>query len=135
LRTPGETFDQEMVVITGGIITESRQLTIHGTEFLSACPLRDRSNNVRSSRRSVDRDFEASRSLVMWVIPLVLTVCPLLILLLAFLVCRLLGKFDCVILTWMMKYFKELSLIQAVCNLLIFLWRNKELRTALLATN
>jgi dopamine receptor D1 len=137
LRTPGETFDQEMVVIAGGIVTESRQLTTYGSEFLGARPLRHRSaNNVRPAEPiPVDIDLEASRSLVMGVIPLVLTVCPLLILLLAFLFCQLIGQFDCSIFTWLVTYFKELSLIQAVYNPFIFLWKNEELRKALLAIN
>ncbi|EFX61054.1 hypothetical protein DAPPUDRAFT_340718 [Daphnia pulex] len=136
-RTPGGAFDQEMVVIAGGIVTESRQLTTYGSEFLDARPLRNRSaNNVRPAAEPVpvDRDLEASRSLVM-VIPLVLTVCPLLILLLAFLFCQLSSQFDCSIFTWLVTYFKELSLIQAVYNPLIFLWKNEELRKALLAIN
>jgi hypothetical protein len=136
-RTPGGAFDQEMVVIVGGIVTESRQLTTFGSEFLDARPLRNRSANIVRPAEPipVDRDLEASRSLIMGVIPLVLTVCPLLILLLAFLFCQLIGQFDCSIFTWLVTYFKELSLIQAVYNPLIFLWKNEELRKALLAIN
>jgi dopamine receptor D1 len=85
----------------------------------------------------VDRDslsqmeIEATRSLLIGVTSLVVTVCPIIILHLTFLACRMIGKFDCNSLTWLAAYVKELGLIHAIYNPLIFLIRCKELRNAL----
>ncbi len=43
----------------------------------------------------------------------------------------MIGKFDCNSLTWLAAYVKELGLIHAIYNPLIFLTRYKELRNAL----
>ncbi len=98
--------------------------------------LHDR-NNVRPMSIHVDRDslsqmeVEATRSVLFGVTSLVVTVCPIIILLLTFLACRMIGKFDCNSLTWLATYVKELGLIHAIYNPLIFLTRYKELRNAL----
>jgi hypothetical protein len=94
-------------------------------------------NNQRPMSIHVDKEtlsqmeIEATRTLIFGVTSLVVTVCPIIILLLTFLVCRIIGQIDCSYFIWLATYFKELGLVHAIYNPLIFLTRNKELRSAL----
>jgi hypothetical protein len=94
-------------------------------------------NNQRPMSIHVDKEtlsqmeIEATRTLIFGVTSLVVTVCPIIILLLTFLVCRIIGQIDCSHFIWLATYFKELGLVHAIYNPLIFLTRNKELRSAL----
>ena len=78
-------------------------------------------------------EMEATRTLVIGVTSLVVTACPLTIFVASFLTCRLISQSDCSHLNWLAPYMVELGLINIVFSPLIFLIRNKELRTALMS--
>jgi hypothetical protein len=76
-------------------------------------------------------EMEATRTLVIGVTSLVLTVFPPVIFFFTFFACRLIDRFDCNNLTVVAPYIRELGLIHAVYIPLIFLMRNKELRMSI----
>jgi hypothetical protein len=77
--------------------------------------------------------MEATRTLITGVTSLVVTAFLGVLFALIFLACRLVDKFECSHLNWDMgPYFKELGLIPAVYSPIVFLVRNKELRTSMI---
>ena len=84
-------------------------------------------------RKTFEMEVEATRTLIIGVTSLFVTVFPMFILLFTIIVCQLVynSELECSNLTWLMTYFKELGSIHAVYSPLIFLMRNKELRLAL----
>lgn len=74
---------------------------------------------------------QATRSLVIGVVTLALTVCPSIAFSCVFLSCRfIVDERKCRYLNWIGPYVKELGLISAVCSPIIFIVRRKELRSA-----
>jgi cell division protein FtsL len=76
-------------------------------------------------------ELEATRTLITGVTSLVVMALPPTIFVSIFLGCQLFFGADCSNLNWLSPYMIELGLIHAVYNPLIFIVRNKELRTAL----
>jgi hypothetical protein len=100
--------------------------------------LNDHSSQVKSMSIHVDKtrisqiELEATRTLITGVTSLIVTALPPTIFVSVFLGCQLvLGGMECSSLNWLSPYMIELGLIHAVYNPLIFIARNKELRTAL----
>jgi hypothetical protein len=100
--------------------------------------LNDHSSQVKSMSIHVDKtrisqiELEATRTLITGVTSLIVTALPPTIFVSVFLVCQLVvGGMECSSLNWLSPYMIELGLIHAVYNPLIFIARNKELRTAL----
>lgn len=143
----GEIDGQDIAIVDAGNVIESSQLGTSGNESLNnvirpsmSSPVNDRAtiSSVRVMSIHVDRgklsqmEMEATRSLVIGVTSLVLTVFPPVIFVFTYFGCRLVtGQFDCNNLTVVAPYLRELGLIHAVYNPLIFLMRNKELRLSI----
>ncbi|XP_046656669.1 uncharacterized protein LOC124349827 isoform X2 [Daphnia pulicaria] len=100
--------------------------------------LNDHSSQVKSMSIHVDKtrisqiELEATRTLITGVTSLIVTALPPTVFVSVFLGCQLvLGGMECSSLNWLSPYMIELGVIHAVYNPLIFIARNKELRTAL----
>lgn len=128
------------IVDADNVLIESSQLGTSGNECANVRPpVSSSSSAVRAMSIHVDRgklsqmEMEATRSLVIGVTSLVLTVFPPVIFFLTFFACRLIvtDRFDCNNLTVVIPYMRELGLIHAVYNPIIFLMRNKELRLSI----
>jgi hypothetical protein len=139
-----EMVGQDLAIVDGdNVLIESSQLDTSGNEILNVRPSVSSPANERTSVRAmsihVDRgklsqmEMEATRTLVIGVTSLVLTVFPPVIFFFTFFVCRLIDidRFDCNNLTVVAPYIRELGLIHAVYIPLIFLMRNKELRMSI----
>jgi hypothetical protein len=98
--------------------------------------LTDHSSHIKSMSIHVDKsklsqiELEATRTLITGVTSLIVTALPPTIFVSIFLGCQLIFG-ECSNLNWLSPYMIELGLIHAVYNPLIFIARNKELRTAL----
>jgi uncharacterized membrane protein len=145
LRTSKRVREVEMVVIVEGNILESNQYAANESEFLDVresftFPIRDRITSVgemsiqRGKEIPSKMEIEATRSLVIGVFSLASTVvCLITVLLLTISICQLFGVYDYGNLNWLANYIKELVLVHAVYNPLIFLCKNEELRKSLMA--
>jgi hypothetical protein len=76
-------------------------------------------------------EIEATCTLITGVTSLVVTSLPPTIFVSSFLACRIISQSDCSHFNWLAPYMIELGLINIVFSPLIFLKRNKELRSAL----
>jgi hypothetical protein len=138
-RTPSPTTifdDPHMAVVDIGNV-EWIELASTGNETTQT-NTSEHSTIVRSMSIRLDgemmilsgAEIEGARTLVIGFTPVVvMTYCGI-IFVSTFVACRLFGQFQCVDLSWMGPYVKELSLIPAFYGSLIFLSRNKELRSA-----
>ncbi|EFX71665.1 hypothetical protein DAPPUDRAFT_255532 [Daphnia pulex] len=131
---------QDLAIVDGdNVLIESSQLGTSGNESANVRPSVSSPSAVRAMSIHVDRgklsqmEMEATRSLIIGVTSLVLTVFPPVIFFLTFFVCRLIAvdRFDCNNLTLVIPYMRELGLIHAVYTPLIILLRNKELRLSI----
>nr|CAH0104740.1 unnamed protein product [Daphnia galeata] len=97
----------------------------------------DHSTHIKSMSIHVDKrklsqiELEATRTLITGVTSLMVTALPPTVFVSIFLGCQLFFGAECSNLNWLSPYMIELGLIHAVYNPLIFIVRNKELRTAL----
>ncbi len=71
-------------------------------------------------------EMEATRTLIAGVTSLFVTACPPIIFFLIVHSCKLINNFECINLNWLAPYLRELFLIHAVYNPLIWLLRNDE---------
>jgi hypothetical protein len=97
----------------------------------------DHSTHIKSMSIHVDKrklsqiELEATRTLITGVTSLMVTALPPTVFVSIFLGCQFFFGAECSNLNWLSPYMIELGLIHAVYNPLIFIARNKELRTAL----
>jgi hypothetical protein len=88
--------------------------------------------SIHVNREKLDQmEIEATRTLIIGVTSLTVTALPPTIFVSIFLACRLMSQSNCSQMNWMAPYMIELGLVNIVCSPLIFLVRNKELKTAL----
>ncbi len=137
-RTPSPTTifdDPHMAVVDIGNV-EWIELASTGNETTQT-NTSEHSTIVRSMSIRLDgemilsgTEIEGARTLVIGFTPVVVMAYCGIIFVSTFFACRLFGQFQCVDLSWMGPYVKELSLIPAFYGSLIFLKRNKELRSA-----
>lgn len=135
-RTPSPTTnDPHMAVVDIGNV-EWIELASTGNETTQT-NTSEHSTIVRSMSIHMDgemilsgTEMEGARTLVIGFTPVVVMAYCAIIFVSTFFACRLFGQFQCVDLSWMGPYVKELSLIPAFYGSMIFLRRNKELRSA-----
>jgi hypothetical protein len=88
--------------------------------------------SIHVNRRKFGQmEIEATCTLITGVTSLVVTSLPPTIFVSSFLACRIISQTDCSHFNWLAPYMIELGLINIVFSPLIFLKRNKELRSAL----
>jgi dopamine receptor D1 len=84
-----------------------------------------------SRQKLCQMEMEAAHTLVVGVTSVIITSLPPTIFVSIFLVCRFVSQSECSHLNWLAPYMIELGLVNIVSSPLIFIVRNKELRTAL----
>lgn len=84
-------------------------------------------------RRLGQIEMESTLTLIFGVTSLVVIVCPYVIFILLFSLCRIVSQSECSNLNWLSPYLIEMGLINAVYSPLIFLMRNRELLKALVS--
>lgn len=92
-----------------------------------------RTMSVHVDKRKLSRIImQATRTLVIGVTSLAVTACPSIVFSCVFFCCRsIVDEHQCRFLNWMAPYFQELGLISAVYSPIIFIVRQRELRSAL----